>query len=74
MSRGLGDVYKRQEDALLAFHNHQPGLALTWGDAYIEQLYEMGLVLRKTGHVDFREMDAEYVLPEYKGIVNRLND
>ena len=62
------------EDALLAFHNHQPGLALTWGDAYIEQLYEMGLVLRKTGHVDFREMDAEYVLPEYKGIVNRLND
>ncbi|KNH34537.1 hypothetical protein [Exiguobacterium acetylicum] len=62
------------EDALLAFHNHQPGLALTWGDAYIEQLYEMGLVLRKTGHVDFREMDAEYVLPEYRGIVNRLND
>lgn len=62
------------EDALLAFHNHQPGLALTWGDAYIEQLYEMGLVLRKTGHVDFREMDEEYVLPEYKGIVNRLND
>ncbi|KSU48134.1 hypothetical protein AS033_13435 [Exiguobacterium indicum] len=60
------------EDALLAFHNHQPGLALTWGDAYIEQLYEMGLVLRKTGHVDFREMDAEYVLPEYDEVIERL--
>ncbi|WP_294743586.1 hypothetical protein [uncultured Exiguobacterium sp.] len=62
------------EDALLAFHNHQPGLALTWGDAYIEQLYEMGLVLRKTGHVDFRKMDAEYVLSEYDEVIERLRD
>ncbi len=62
------------EDALLAFHNHQPGLALTWGDAYIEQLYEMGLVLRKTGHADFRKMDAEYVLSEYDEVIERLRD
>jgi len=68
------DSSKVCEDALLAFHNHQPGLALTWGDAYIEQLYEMGLVLREMGHVDFGRVDAEYVLPEYRKIVDRLNN
>lgn len=62
------------KDALLAFHNHQPGLALTWGEVYIEKLYEMGLVLRDMGHVDFGRVDAEYVLPEYREIVERLND
>lgn len=62
------------KDALLAFHNHHPGLAMTMGDVYIEQLFGMGLVLRDVGHVDFRKMDAEYVLPEYREVVDRLND
>ena len=60
------------KDALLAFHNHQPGLALTWGEAYIEQLYEMGVLLREIGGVDFNQVDAAYVLPEYEAIVDRL--
>lgn len=60
------------EDALLAFHNYHPGLALKQGHTYIEQLYEMGLSLRDQGGIDFNRIDAEYVLSEYEEVINRL--
>ena len=60
------------QDALLAFHNHQPGQANALGEDYIESLYRMGEQLRRRANVDFNQVEDAYVLMEYQEIVERL--
>ncbi|WP_251136973.1 hypothetical protein [Exiguobacterium sp. s193] len=60
------------QDALLAFHNHQPGQANAFGEDYIESLYHMGEQLRRRANVDFNQVEDAYVLMEYQEIVERL--
>ncbi|MCT4781277.1 MULTISPECIES: hypothetical protein [Exiguobacterium] len=60
------------KDALLAFHNYQPGLAASLGKTYYESLFEIGNQLKSRGHVDFNAVDDQYVLAEYFDIVQRL--
>lgn len=60
------------KDALLAFHNHQPGQANALGEEYTESLYHMGEQLRRKANVDFNQVEDAYVLMEYQEIVERL--
>ena len=60
------------EDALLAFHNHQPGQASALGNDYIDSLYQMGEQLRIRANIDFKQVEDAYVLAEYQEIVERL--
>lgn len=60
------------KDALLAFHNYQPGLATSLGEVYQESLFEMGHQLKTHAKVDFNQLDDQYVLPEYRELVEQL--
>ncbi|MGE6556163.1 hypothetical protein [Exiguobacterium artemiae] len=62
------------KDALLAFHNHQPGLAASMGTDYYESLFVIGNQLKQQAGVDFKTLDNQYVLNEYLEIVQRLRD
>ena len=62
------------KDALLAFHNYQPGLAASMGSGYYESLFVIGSQLKQQAGVDFKELDNQYVLHEYVDIVQRLRD
>ncbi|ACB60037.1 MULTISPECIES: hypothetical protein [Exiguobacterium] len=60
------------KDALLAFHNHQPGLATSMGTDYYESLFVIGDHLKRQAGIDFNTLDDQYILSEYSEIVQRL--